>query len=189
MESLFLSYILAYQTIGYILAFFGMIIGGDEVLFIAAFLTREGYFSVLIMSIVLFIGVFIGDYFWYWLGKTLLPETMFQKWVAKLTSRFDDHIMEKPLRTLIISKFIYCFNHAILIRAGSRNLSKNIYLKNNTIAIIIWIIVVGGLGYFSSASLSLIKRFIQYTEFGLLIGLVVFLLIEKGIQKLLKKGL
>ena len=64
MRSLFFSYLIAWQPIGYLAAFIGMIVEGDAFLFAAAFITQSGVFNPFIMWVTLISGAVIGDVLW-----------------------------------------------------------------------------------------------------------------------------
>ena len=189
MTSIFLHALLFRKPLGYLIAFFGMMIGGDELLFVLAFLTRDGFFNFWLMAATIATGTFIGDYFWFLLGKTLSPYSRLSRIIAHFAGRFDRHLNERPFTAIFISKFIYCLNHAMLFRAGVLGIEQKQIIKSNMPAIVIWIIVVGGLGYFSSASLALLKNSLRYTEIALLVGLVIFIFAERAIGYFLKKEL
>ena len=188
-RSLILYYLLLYKPLGYILAFFGMIIGGDETVFITAFLARERFLELNLVLLVILVGVFWGDLFWYVLGTRLKEESFLGRWVIKLTQPFDEHLTNNSFRTIFISKFTYGFNHAVLIRAGMLKVNFRKFLFSNTLSILFWVAIVGGLGYFSSVSLHTLKHYLRYTEIALLSGLVGFALLESLARWMLKKGL
>ena len=189
MTSIFLHALLFRKPLGYLLAFFGMMVGGDETLFILAFLTRDGFFHFWLMAATIATGTFIGDYFWFILGKMLSPYSRLSRIIARFTGRFDRHLNERPFTTIFISKFVYCLNHAMLFRAGALGISQKQLIKSNVPAIAIWILVVGSLGYFSSASLTLLKHSLRYTEIALIVGLIIFIFAERIASYVLKKEL
>jgi len=155
MEPFFLHYLTFWRPIGYAIIFIGMIFEGEIVLFSAAFLTHQGFFHFGNTILLVASGVFIGDLFWYKLGTILGKRaTLINKWSENLTKSFDDRIQKKLSWTLFITKFAYGIHHAILVRAGMLGVEFKYFLESDIPASIVWIFVVGGLGYFSSASLS-----------------------------------
>ncbi len=190
MKSVILPYLILYKPLGYAVAFFGMVIGGDETVFIASFLTRQGIFEFWLMLAIILAGVFFGDKFWYRLGVKFKNSNFFILRLAnKIASPFDQHLVNKPGRTIFISKFAYGFNHAILIRAGVLGIEQKKVLKSDAIAIIIWILIIGCLGYFSSAYVMRLRHLVRFTEVALLIFLVAFLALDHIVAWLLKKEL
>ncbi len=185
-----LAQFLADSPFGYIVVFFGMILEGDVFLFTAAFLTEEGYFHPGIIAITVYAGVILGDLFWYALGLWLdTSSTFLTRWAKRIVKPFEGGLQRRPLHTIFISKFTYGFSHAVLMRAGSLRIPLKKFFKIDAISSLGWMAVVGGLGYFSGASFSLIKHYLKVAEIALLFVLVAFfvvwhLIINRSREKL-----
>lgn len=148
-------------------------------LFTIAFLAQENYFNIIYALPIVFLGVFMGDFLWYWLGLRFKnSKSRFINWIARLTAPFDAHLMNYPSRTLFFSRFVYGLYHVLLLRTGILNIKLRQFIKTNLVSTISWIFVIGGLGYFSGFSFLLLKRYLRFSEFGLLIGVVIFLMIS-----------
>lgn len=190
LHSLFLSYLTVWKPLGYILAFFGMVFEGDGALFTLAFLTAEGFFDVCDMLIVVFLSVLFGDTLWYWIGRKYIASfPRIAGWVDRFAKSFDRHLLERPTRTLLLTKFVYGAHHAVLVRAGMSKMDFRKFIKSDLISIVVWIGVIGSLGYFSSVSLAYEKKYLRYAEISLLIALVLFFTAEHYIKKLSQKEL
>lgn len=188
--SMFLYYLTIRRSIGYAIVFLGMVIEGDGVLFAAAFLTHQGFFDLLDMFMVVFVGVLFGDFLWYWLGKKFYASsTVFTSWAERIAAPFDIHIVDRLFRTIFISKFMYGFHHLILMRAGALGVGAKKLLKIDFFATFIWILVVGGLGFLSSVSFSTIKHYLRSVEIFLLLGIVTLLFIQHFVAGRLKEKL
>lgn len=189
-QSLFLSYLTIWNPLGYILAFFGMVFEGDGVLFTLAFLTAEGFFDVWGMLAVVFCSVIFGDTLWYWIGRKYIasfPRVV--AWVDRFAKPFDRHLLDRPTRTLLLTKFVYGAHHAVLIRAGMFKMDFKKFMKSDLLSIVVWIAVIGGLGYFSSFSLAYEKKYLRYAEIALLLALILFFVAEHYIKKFSQKEL
>lgn len=190
LQSLFLSYLTIWKPLGYILAFFGMVFEGDGSLFALAFLTAEGFFDVGDMLIVVFLSVVFGDTLWYWIGrKYIISFPRVVAWVNRFAKSFDRHLLERPTRTLLLTKFVYGAHHAVLIRAGMSKMDFRKFIKSDLVAVVVWIAVIGGLGYFSSVSLAYEKKYLRYAEMSLLVALILFFTAEHYIKKFSQKEL
>lgn len=190
LQTLFLSYLIIWKPLGYILAFFGMVFEGDGALFTLAFLTAEGFFDIGDMLIVILLSVVFGDTLWYFVGKkyiTFFPRVV--AWVDRFAKPFDRHLLERPTRTLLLTKFVYGAHHAVLIRAGMAKMDFRKFIKSDIISIVVWVGVVGGLGYFSSISLAYEKKYLRYAEIALLLALILFFVAEHYIKKFSQKEL
>lgn len=190
LQSLFLFYLTAWQPLGYIFAFFGMIFEGDGSLFTLAFLTAEGFFDASDMLIVVFLSVIFGDMLWYWVGRKYITSfSRIAKWVDHFAKPFDRHLAERPIRTLLLTKFAYGAHHAVIIRAGMSQMNFKKFIKSDLLSVIVWIVVIGGLGYFSSISLSYEKKYLRYAEISLFIALILFFTTEHYMKKLSQREL
>lgn len=161
-----------------------MIIEGDPFLFSAFFLAHEGVFGIPTLSIVIFLGVLVGDLLWYWLGiKIDKQNSKLVGWAEKIAAPFDGHLLSNTFRTIFLSKFTYGTYHAILVRAGMLRLPVRRFIGYDAISTVFWMAVIGGLGYFSSYSFSLIKQYMKLAEIGLLVGILFFIFLSKYISK------
>lgn len=185
LHSLFLFYLTIWRPLGYTLVSLGMIFEGDGMLFTSAFLTAEGFFDISDILIVIFISVLLGDSFWYWVGRkyaTRFPR--FVNVVNKFAKPFDRHLANNPMRTLLVTKFLYGVHHAVLIRAGMFKMDYKKFIKGDLIAVPIWIAVVGGLGFFSERTLLPARHYLKFAEISLLFGLIAFFVLEYFLHRL-----
>lgn len=190
MESIFLKSLVSAGFIGYSVIFLGMFIGGDETLFIVGYLVQEGILQFMPAIFITLAGVFIGDYIWYWLGSRYQNSSFFLiRFFQTIARPFDRYLQARPTHTIFVSKFIYCLNHATIFRAGALGVPTRVFMRANAYAVILWVFVVGGLGYASSASIIFWKHIFKFTEVGLLIGLAAFIILERLISYFLKKEL
>ncbi len=186
----FFAYLIAFQPLVYIAAFIGMIVEGDAFLFAAGFITQSKVFNPVIMWTVLVAGAIVGDILWYKLGHRLDSAVWKPaRWFGRLAKPFDRHVETRPFHTLFISKFAYGLHHAIVMRAGALRVDINRFIKLDVITSILWVTIIGGLGYFSGASFIYVKKHLRFAEVGLLIALAVFLLLERVIAWQIKKRL
>lgn len=187
---MFLHYLIEYQTLAYWIIFFGMMVEGDILLFSIGFLVHQGYFAWDKTLLIVFLGVMIGDNLWYALGELLsnrkIALTLFTN---RLIGMFDNHLKNRTARTIFISKFVYGFHRPMLIRAGSLRLSFKEFIRGDFSASIIWIFIIGGLGYLSGASFFAVKKYLRYTEISLLLVVTVFIAISYIASRISKRKL
>lgn len=189
METLLFQYLLLWKPLGYFLIFIGLALEGDTALFIASFLTYHGFFDVGKFFLTAFSGAIIGDVFWYWLGRRINNSSSF---INKITNRIkfaDDHLINRLPHTIFVSKFVYGIHHLIILRAGALNVDLKKLIRYNLLPTLLWILLIGGLGYIFGASFTLIKKYVKFVEIGLLIALIIFFIIEKFIKKRSEKKL
>ncbi len=161
-------YLVDWRPLGYLIIFLGMVFEGDGFLFATAFLTAQGFFDLGDSLAVVLFGVAAGDVLWYWFG-VWLQDSWIGRWAARVAKPFDRHLIERTKRTLFISKFTYGFHHAMLLRAGTLRIPFWRLFKIDLAAILLWVAVIGGLGYGFSGSYELLKHYVHFAELGLLV--------------------
>ncbi len=151
-----------------------MLVGGDETLFIIAFLTHHRYFLAIPAFFAIWAGNVIGDLIWLRLGRAFgHSNTWMVRWANKVIAPIESHIVQRPFRTLFLSKFTYGIHRPILFRAGALHTDTNRLLKINILASATWILLVGGIGYFSGASADSLRGYVHSFE---LVTFIIFLL-------------
>ncbi|MBL8031481.1 MAG: DedA family protein [Candidatus Doudnabacteria bacterium] len=188
LHSQILYYSEHWHTLGYVFIALGIFIEGDAVLFTAGFLTHQGLFHPVLAFLWLLAGGVIGDLVWYKIGAYLQgKDNRIVRWLKKITDPLAPHLLERPKRSLFLSKFLYGVNHAILCKAGALGLPLKQFMVNDLPGNIAWILIVGGLGYASSAGIVQIGHSLRYAEIGLLVGIVLVTLLSRFISRFLKK--
>lgn len=141
---------------GIIFAESGILIGlffpGDSLLFTAGFLASQGYFNVVILTLLAFAGAILGDNVGYAFGKRIGPR-LFKKDDSFFFHK--DHLDRARIfyekhggRTLIFARFIPVIRTFAPILAGVGNMRYSAFLFYNLIGGIFWAIGVTLLGYF-----------------------------------------
>jgi len=165
-----------------------MMIEGDMTLFAVAFLASQNFFNPLKVSIVVFLGVIIGDILWYWAGKKFKGSSFFViRWASRVTRPFDDHLKKRTFRTIFLSKFAYGLHHILLSRAGSINVNFRKFLIKDIISSVVWIAVIGSIGYFSGYWFSYFQKYLRYVEVGAVLVLIIFFNVDRLISIILRR--
>lgn len=188
-DSVLLHYLTIYAPLGYLLIFVGLLFEGEFILFTAAFLTHRGVFDFGDMFLVVISSVLIGDMGWYFLGRKYLNGSFsfLNRWVEKFVKPFDDHLVSRPLRTILIVKFTYGFYRATLLRCGSLKISLKEFFKADLVASIFWIAIVGGLGYGTSSLFLFLRHYLKFAEVALFFGLILFFALSSFISRRSKR--
>ncbi len=188
MEYFFLSYLTSWQPLAYILIFLGMFLEGDLILFTAAFLIHQGILHPVPVIMTVLWGMLLGDNLWYTLGlKFRNRYPSLNQWAEKLAAPLDDKLKNELFQTIFIAKFTYGIRSAILFRAGALKIKWQKIEPADILATLLWMIIIGTLGYLSSASLSYLKPYLRFGEIALLLGLLIFFGLEYLITKKSKK--
>ncbi len=174
----------------YLLIFLGMLFEGDLFLFTSFFLARTGVFNLGYLIIICFVGAFLGDLGWRALGRHRFPIfTRVYPWVERLTKPFANHLLNRPLRTLAISKFTYGLHRAVLIRSGMLPIPLGEFIKDDLLAIWLWGLPIALVGYFSGHLFFLIRYYLRYAEISLVLALVLFYLVSHYLSAMSRQKL
>lgn len=174
-STIFLHYLTNSRPLGYCLFFLAGTLESDGTLFTATFLARRGFFDLGDAVIVVTAAAFLADTFWYWMGRRFGPRAPRPvRWLMRAASAFDASLLKRPLHTIFISKFAYSLHRPLLFRLGELGVRPSLYVRNNFIATLGWMFVIGSLGYASGASFSLVKHYMKVAEIAVLLGLLLF---------------
>ena len=186
----FLAYHSQWRLYGYTLLAFGIFIEGDAVLYTAGFLAHRGVFDPSLTFFWLLAGATLGDIVWYNLGSYLeTQDNTIVRWLKKATNPFGLYLTNHPKKSLFISKFLYGVNHAILCKAGAMQTPLKTFIRNDLPANLLWIVIVGGLGYASSAGLVHMRHPVRMAELGLFVGILVIMFIFRIMAYIFKQKL
>ncbi|MBX4198415.1 DedA family protein [Candidatus Parcubacteria bacterium] len=186
-DLLLLDLVATSKPLVYALIFLGMIFEGEVILLTAIFLVAQGLLALFPVLITVAIGLMIGDTMWYFVGSHLLARIRILNFIIrKLTSPVRTQIERRPAFIIFTSKFASGIHHAILMQAGFMKMDFKKYMKIVSIGNISWIIVMGSLGYFFSASFQVLKHIVRYGEIALLIGVLAFFLIRHIVTRFLE---
>ena len=188
MYSFALAHLTWISSWGYLIAFLGMVIEGDAVIFLFGFLTQLRFFNPIMIFLFLITGAVLGDAAWYWLGSHFhrLPSFVI-RWIERVAPPFDNHLQNRTFRTLFISKFTYGLHHAFFVRAGMLRLPLRRLFRVDILASIPWILIVGTLGYFSGASFIYVKHLVKFVEVLFVLGIAGFLVLAHYVGNYYKK--
>ena len=180
----FVDYFAFWPSLIYVVAFFSIAIDSDATIFIIGFFTLQKHLNPLVVFLIVYAVVLVGDALWYSLGLAFkyLPLSV-NNWVDRLATPFDDHLERRTFHTIFITKFTYGLHHVFLLRAGALHMPYRRILRIDALASIPWILIVGGLGYASGASFHLVRHYVKYAEVLLIILVVVFVFLERYITK------
>jgi membrane protein DedA with SNARE-associated domain len=176
-------------TAGYILLFFSTIIEGAVVVLAATFLLAQKILNPYTVIPIIIVGALAEQVILYWIGRKLGSVRWIAEWSTKVAHRFDERLHSHPLQILIISKYVYGMHRATLIRAGMINLGWKKFIKASFPATLLWLALLGGIGYSLSASYTVVERYLKYAELVPLGFLFILFLIEYMVSKRYKKSL
>jgi membrane protein DedA with SNARE-associated domain len=170
------------STYGYAAIIVGTFLEGETVLILGAFSAQLGYLSLEWVILSGFLGGFIGDQLYFYLGH-------FQgRRVLDKRPRWEDksarvlHLLERHQTWLILGfRFVYGIRIMTPLLIGTSRVKPLNFLLLNAIGVTVWASLFAYLGYLFGSTLKMIVGDIQHYEvlvFGIIVvaGSLVWLL-------------
>jgi len=166
LESLIIHY-------GYWLLFFGVILEGETVLVIGAFLAHRGYLSLPLIMLTAFLGTIASDQLYFWLGRAkgrvfLEKRPAWQAGVAKVNAK-----LQRWQTGLVIGfRFLYGMRSVTPFVIGMSGFPALRFLLLNLTGGVIWVGVIGLLGYAFGHAMELALGDLRKYELWIILGLI-----------------
>lgn len=161
---------------GYWVLFIGTFLEGEAILLLAGFLAFEGYLNILGVICTAWAGSFIGDQFYFYLGRFK------GRWLLKrfhsIARKFREalKLIEKYGNSVaFISRFIYGFRIVLPIILGITKLAPRTFLWINLASALTWAVVFSLGGYLFGKSASLVLDNVSSYEHYLVLALFGFI--------------
>ena len=182
------------STFGYAAIGVGTFFEGETVLVLGSFAAHRGYLNLPLVILSAFIGTFLGDQLYFFLGRLKGKQALEKRPIWKSKSNKVFTLLEYHQIWLIIGfRFIYGLRTVTPFIIGASNIPVFRYFFLNIIGALIWAVIVGILGYFLGNTLEIIIGNIKKYEmlvFTLIAGAGIFLwtiyLVKRNIKN---KGL
>lgn len=173
-------------TYGYLVVFLVSIFEGESMLILGGFAVYEGYLSLGPLFLAAFLGAVTGDTAWFLLGRYKGHKLMHKyEWFRKYMGKPLKVIHAKPEVTAFALRFMYGFRHIIPFGLGMSSLSIKKFIFWNFSAAILWVLLIGSVGYMFGDLLEEILGNIKRYEFGII---AVVILVIGGINIVGKTG-
>ncbi len=184
-------FILHHQTFEYVIIFWGAALGGEIALFIFGFLAAQGALNITPVVVISFLGAFVPNILWFFIGKTKTMSTIYlHRYANSTTSSITEAVTKMSkgshLIALIIIKFIVGTPLILTMYVNKTNISFQKFMYNQSYAMILSLLVIIPFGYISGYGFTYLTTVFDslYTAIGfiLLIVLVIFV-IKSSIKK------
>lgn len=159
------------ERFGYLAVFLGTFIEGEAILVIAGFFAERGRLGVVAVTLVGFLGAYLGHFFWFWLGRRhgvrLLDRyPKMQRHFGKSIRMFERY----GIAAIIATQWLYGLRITCAVVVGISKISLIKFLIYEAISCMIWAIGVTALGYYFGAAVqTLLGRYEHAEKWGLLI--------------------
>ena len=157
---------------GYWVLLAGTFLEGEAILIMAGFLAFQGYLHIGGVILTAFAGSFLGDQFYFYLGR--VQGTSLLRRFHFIARRFRDSLRLIGKYGVFVafgSRFTYGFRIILPIILGVTNLSPRTFLLINLCSAVIWAIIFSLAGYLFGKSASLFLEDVGKYEHYLLLAL------------------
>ena len=144
--------------------FLGFFLPGDSLLFTACFLASQGFFNILLLMALCFLGAVLGDSFGYAFGRKTGPAIFSREDSLFFHKR---HLERARLfyekhggKTIVLARFMPVIRTFAPISAGVGNMRYRTFLYYNVFGGVIWAIGMPFLGYFLGSVIPDVDKYI-----------------------------
>jgi membrane protein DedA with SNARE-associated domain len=185
------------QTSGYGIMFIIMLVEGPIITYIAAFAASLGIFNVFYVFILSFLGNFLGDLIFFFIGR-ISKESMVDEYESRSLNptrrnKLKTYLETNPGRTIAVIKLTPFLPIPGLILAGASNIKFKKFLVYSVLVTICYSLTMVLLGFYSGLAFLTIAKYVKYIEYliggTIILVLFVFLLfrfVSKRVSKLEK---
>jgi len=165
------------QIHGYWLLFVGTFLEGEAILIMAGFLAFEGYLNIGGVILTAFVGSFLGDQFYFYLGYFKGRKLLRRFHAVARKFREALRLIEKyGAFVAFISRYTYGFRIVLPLILGITSLPARTFLWINLASALSWAIVFSLGGYLFGKSASLFLDDVSKYEYHLMLALVGFIM-------------
>lgn len=175
------------STYGYLALFLGAVMEGESFVIVAGFLAHQGYLQLPWVIITAAIGAFIGDQFFFHLGRrggvAFIKKPIWQRRAAKVRK-----LLERYQTWIVIGiRFMYGLRIATPIIIGMAGYSALRFLVLNAIGAVLWSVIICTVGYlFGNLVTPYLENAKQY-RWWIILGVLAFWAAIWAIHRILTK--
>jgi membrane protein DedA with SNARE-associated domain len=160
------------EIYGYWVLFVGTFLEGEAILIMAGFLAFQGYLQISGVILTAFAGSFLGDQFYFYLGRAKGRALLKRFHVIARKFRQALKMIEKyGVLVAFISRFTYGFRIVLPIILGITSLSPRTFLLINLASALTWAIVFSLAGFLFGKSAALFLDDVGKYEHYLILAL------------------
>jgi membrane protein DedA with SNARE-associated domain len=153
------------STFGYAAIGIGTFFEGETILILGSFAAHRGYLQLPFVILSAFIGTFLGDQLYFYIGRIKGKEALEKRAYWKLKSQKVFRLLENhPIWLIIGFRFLYGLRTVTPFILGVSKIPVYRYFILNIIGASIWATAIGVLGYFFGNTLEILVGNIKKYE-------------------------
>lgn len=170
----------------YAIVFIATILEGDVSLLFFGALSRGNFLPIPQLIIVSFVAAFCHDLIFWLIGKKMsaISKKKFLCFDMEKITQFVDKISYSFGPLIVVSKFVWNFNRAILVSAGYSKMKFKSFILYSLPADALWAITFSSIGYVFADQTNIFKQKIEYIGLiliALVVGVILFQLYFKSL--------
>ena len=162
---------------GYWVLALGCVLEGETVLLLAGFAAHRGQLNPLWVLVVASVAAFVGDQFYFWLGRRHGPRVLALRpaWAGQ-AARVDALLQRWGGWLVVGIRFAYGLRMAGPVVMGASAMPALRFAAFNALGAVIWATVIGGLGWVLGGAAEALLGKAQHLEAWLLAALLLLAL-------------
>ena len=173
-----MNFELIVQHFGYLAIVIGTFLEWEAILILGGFAAHQGYLHLPLVMVSAFLGSFIGDQIYFFIGrKKGLAYFINKPYAQKKIKRFQN-LMDRYHTAIILSfRFLYGLRTIAPFTIGLSSVTSKKFFILNMISAMVWSITIGALGFFFGQAFEIVLQDIKQYEMWIMgAGLVVLLI-------------
>lgn len=160
--------------LGYLALFVGTLLEGETIVFLAGLAAHHGYLSFLAVVGVAVTGGFLGDQFFFFIGRRY-GNRVFTRFpgLATRAPRIQALLRRWDVHAILIVRFLYGLRMAAMIVIGSCGIATWRVALFDFIGAVLWAFIVASLGYFAGQAVQQLVGRLDASVFLLLLALTL----------------
>jgi membrane protein DedA with SNARE-associated domain len=161
-------------THGYWLLTLGCLLEGETLLLLAGYAAHRGHLDFAAVVAVAAAAGFVGDQFWFWLGRRHGPAVI-ARWpsIGRQARRLDALIERFHEAVIIGVRFAYGLRIAGPVLIGTSAIPARRFALFNAIGAVLWALTIAGAGWVFGHAAELLLAWLQRFEVALLLAALV----------------
>ncbi len=166
------------QKYGYAAILLGTFLEGETVLVLGGFAAHRGYLYLPLVMVCAFLGSFIGDQIYFFIGRSKGLHYMDRRPGLKEKSRKFQRLLNRHhIVIILLFRFLYGLRTVAPFAIGMSGISVWRFFLLNAISALMWAGSIGAAGYFFGNTLELLLEDVKkYEEIIIITGILLILI-------------
>lgn len=140
--------------LGYLAVILGAFVEGETFVFAAGYLAHEGFFSLSLVIVTATIGAFLGDIFWFYIGRRYKVKALKFLYIRRHLRKVRRWLTYTDWIAVPLARFLYGLRIALPILFGMTKISNKKFIFLTACSSPIWALLIAGAGYSCSGLLT-----------------------------------